>query len=81
MNRNELLLKILDNFNSSDNISTRDLIMIFEDTPKEDKKIEKIQHFKTRAGTVTRLRLDLETINNRFENKINEIIDKVNRGE
>lgn len=56
-----------------------DEVEIIEEVPKEEKKIEKLSNVTIFGATLTSLRDELQATNKRFENKLNEIIDKINR--
>ena len=51
-----------------------DEVEIIEDTPKEDKKIEKLDRYEYIINCVTDISKTLDA----YQDKINEIIDKVN---
>ena len=62
-----------------------DKVEIIEDTPKEDKKIEKIETIKDNDGNDFLLTYDgkkyiISIVDAIMINKINEIIDKINGG-
>ena len=50
---------------------------VFRESLKEDKNIEKLSNVTIYGSTISSLRNELQATNKRFENKINEIIDKI----